>query len=532
MSFQFFSKLDNKFTDGPVSQLDPYRAVKSLIGGTGEMSRAISKTIQDDKRQSRMARRAYRSAMRSNDPNQIMAVSRFLTEQAEFNRPGVTGRPNNAVLIAGNEFQSRGGDLSRVQQGNQEFGSALENRSSGFGGVTNTQPGFVGSQSQGRLSAAEESKLKTRELTLAGNFGPRAQRELEAKMAREEGGSLFQKSSKEDGLIAGRLFADQKRAEDTAFFNQVEDEEKAIEAKSLEAKRIDARNGVLDGIRESRTVANPALDAAMTKLEDASNRTKESGDNREKAALERRAAFEARGKEIEAEKAAAIAAAEGRNSSALNKIEGGAKVREMQSEITDSYLENASITGGKLGLSGAVGDVFNKAEKPFIPHGVFGGELKKEVAGSPELFKKAINTASAFNEALGGKRVSVNYRNPTSKTRGPNRRKNKEAALMGENTTTYQADAFSPLKQKALGKLQTATGTYDMGNKYDADVINKQMSEAQDKIIKAAVDNKYPIELDGELMAIPEFRQKLADARVKSGMKTDKITGYTSFSFD
>jgi hypothetical protein len=398
MSFQFFSKLDNKFTDGPVSQLDPYRAVKSLIGGTGEMSRAISKTIQDDKRQSRMARRAYRSAMRSNDPNQIMAVSRFLTEQAEFGRPGVTGRPNNAVLIAGNEFQSRGGDLSRVQQGNQEFGSTLENRSSGFGDVTDTQPGFAGSQSQGRLSAAEESKLKTRELTLAGNFGPRAQRELEARMAREEGGSLFQKSSKEDGRRFGIAYEKQQLAEESAKAAQAEKDTAAFVAEGDEIDRVAERNRSMDGTRESRTEPNPALDAAMSRLEEISNRTKEVGDAREKAALERRAAFDARGKEIEAEKATAVAAAEGRYSSALVGLENRAKVREEQTKVTDDYFSAAELQSATLNDSEANAlarglpfkEEFNKTyDYPFKPHGIDSGSLRAE-ASNAEQYKKAI----------------------------------------------------------------------------------------------------------------------------------------------
>ena len=467
-----------------------------------------------------MARRAYRTAMRSGNVNELAAAANMVNDAGgRFMGPGETERRVDLEL----ERRTATGELGR---------SRLD-QEPGLGGLTKPLES-ISSDVAPRLSAAEESKLKTRELTLAGNFGPRAQRELESIMAREEGGSLFQKSSKEDALRFHSAYADQKRAEDTAFFNSVEDEEKGIEAKSLEAKRIDARNGVLDSVRESRIVANPALDAAMSKLEEVSNRTKESGDNREKATLERRAAFDARGKEIEATKASAIAAAEGRYDSALGGLEKRAKVRKEQTKVTDDYFAAAELespTGDSLAtnypvqvlnrkqnlnIASAYNDTIQGVNYPFKPHGIDSGSLKAESSDALQ-YKKAIERGNDFNAALGGKEVTMRYNERNGR---------KIMSPHGDKAVSFQADAFTSKKNLVLGLNKAGS------RRGDGLVDTTAERSAMDQIIKAAVDNKYPIELDAELMAVPEFKQKLTDARVKSGMKTDKITGYTSFSFD
>lgn len=513
MSFQFFSKLDNKFTDGPKTLLDPNntRAKQKIAQSGGDMGRAIQYDLRNMKDNKRMARRAYRTAMRSGNINELAAAAEMINAAGgRFMGPGETERRVDLEL----ERRTTTGELGR---------SRLD-QEPGLGGLSRPSQSVVGDVASSRLTAAEESALKTRELTLAGNFGPRAQRELEERMKREEGGSLFQKSSKEDGIRFGRLYADQKRAEDTAFFNQVKSDEKNLEAEASRRERLGLDVPPIDPME------------IFVAEEEAANMKSAS----EQSRLDRKARMSAIEK-VEADRVAkygeggrsrtnSLESAGTEGAAAQAKIDRDSadrkRVNEMQSSITDSYLDAASLQF----------DSFRENKKPFIPHGVFGGSLKKESGGDPAVLKKSIDAASAFNSALGGKDVTVQY-NEKDKTMiiggafGPKKKIGtiNKVSSFGEKAVTFQNDAFSPLKDKILKASKSGGNIYQQleepKDRYD--VFNKD--NAIDKIVKAAVKANYPIELDEELMSVPEFRKKLSNARLASGMEMDKITGYTSF---
>jgi hypothetical protein len=538
MSFQFFSKLDNKITDGPASQLDRNKSMQSIIRDDGQMGKDIRRTIQDEKRQTRLARRAYRAALRSNDPNQMMAVSGFLQGREDRNLSGINRNPTRDITIAENEFLSRGGNLGAAPRRQEEFNSALENRSSEFGsGLLSGQnspenpdtysPSADPSVPVKNVSFAQRQREAFRsdlhKSDLLRPETPLADREMAKARAYKRADSLGIDRAKVDAEMGWDKERDRAEAEAGIL-----ESESQFEKGLLESKRSAAEEGMKDSERR----AEYGLDDALEKHE----RMKSDGfEALQRGRYEdnlRDTERQARMAEIEKGESERVAKYGNPGTSLENRGTEGAlakreidersakkkEVAALQTKVTDDYFAAAELESptsnlelgrtnffGAFNVASAYNDTLQGQHSPFIPHGVFSGETKKEFASDPKKFKQAIDSGKAFNEALGGKDVKMKYKERNGR---------KIMSPHGDKHEVFSSDAFTPLKKQAIFEGNLKNPSPDPSR------------TATHKIIQAAVDNNYPIDLDEELMAIPQFVEQLHTARVKKSMTVNE-KGFT-----
>jgi hypothetical protein len=568
MSFQFFSRLDNTFTDGPVSQLDPDRGMRNVAQGGGDIGRAVQAQLNQDKDQKRLARRAYRKAMRSGSINEMAAASQMLDAAGgRFLTPGAQQR------IAERELESRG----MLGSFPNRMG---ERRGLGFGqqgaDQTNQQAGGAG-LGLARESFAEIAERKARESTESGAFGTRAANNQVG--AATQGRMDFADDLRRSHILNNRSKYSQaefetaraqayKRADQMGISREkidqemgwdLERESKSILANDAELVRSEAEAVRIESERRQRLGLDDfsKRDEILGGLEKSKNEARSEMDRRKEADSTRDSERKARMDAIEAEEQqrirdygdigpleqrgieGAAAAAEIERQSVATK-----DINQQQAQATASYLDAAELEWGvdrritDIALINTFADHKSPFKKtsgsPFLPHGIMGGEIQQEAiaAGNPEVYKKALDTGRAFNEALGGREITVKYKDKGFRTLADGTRvRSKIRTIRGQDSVTFQEDAFSAIKNQALINMDMDTpegrkelamrGGSESDYQPDDNGLPKIAVEAMDKIVKAAVENKYPIELDGELMAVPLFREKLHTARVKNGMKTN-----------
>ncbi len=551
MSFQFFSKLDQKFTDGPVSKIDPDRGMRDIAQGGGEMGKAVQASLRAQKDQKRMARRAYRTAMRSGNVNDLANAAQMVNQAG-----GRFMSPYAQERAAEKELDSRGGSTAFPNRRGEVGGSLLDRQP---GARLGTEPGLGQTAPQGqsvdsegrpvsllenrqqKLSAAEESRLKTRELTLAGNFGEAAKARLEAEDAKASfvgpPRSIFEKQE-----------AEKSKSNKDLALNDAD----AIN-KGLSANDQAQISAIEETERLKKYSEESGLSEAMNKLEAISEKSRLNSEARTQAQEIRKAEFDKQASDTENARLGKVKAAEDRFLESQKQLAVGSEIREMQTKVTDDYFAAAELSDSNVYSAGFNSLVGNDG-KPFIPHGVFSGKISEEAKfnADPQLYKKAIDSGKAFNEALGGKDVTVKYTDKGMKTLPNGQKVPNKIKVLGDEavtgklnkakTITFQNDAFTMLKEQALGNPSLAAYQKEVGglsrwkmgdakgskNQYGQDLQAEKAVTAMDKIVQAAVDNNYPIELDGDLMANPMFVKKLHTARAKTGMmKSPK--GYVYF---
>ena len=557
-----YSQLDKKFTDEPPSMLDPTgrEAMRNVANSGGELGREIQNQKHADNRLKKMANKAYRQASKSKDPRVLMQAYEFLeqvrakggsigggiqqagddtykaTQDALYARDQMTGQDSRIPgMGAGSLNPNRYGQSTPSGDRLNSVSNSNLGQQDGDSSLIRAGQGAFGEQ--GKIDKANSlldkytnddnysDEMLRRDAELMG-----ADPNIAQEQAHKRRGSVLAEREKEAALAQSRIqandivtkFGKEEIGYDDALKQGLELGGKEESIKSRLDPIVNSRETKSRLEEEGRRAAEEATKTRNKEILGRDPTVYEKHDPN-KGLEERMAKSKAERVKREAEIAEITDTANRvvsnsndrqeilqikRNITALENeerkkiVKEEAELMQKESQKLRSNYEKANKLGyTKLDFANPFS---SNIERPFAPQSALRiSDLNADIRGELNnrnssrysreesikgLYSEVANTDKAFSEALGGKQVE-------------------------RDGVRYQSDSYSPLKKQAL-----------QGGVY-AKVFHE-------RLIQAAAQTGYPIELDKELMANEGFAKALNDYKKQEGINEPMTTYFPKYKKD